>query len=88
MEERQERIIEDCESLGENEVRRRFYASQYSADRDRLLIEGWLSSKEAARRETSEQENKSIARKTLGVTVVAAIAAIIASIPVITEWLK
>jgi hypothetical protein len=94
MEERQKNIIIKCESLGEEEVRRRYYASEYGADRDRLLVKGWLSSKEISRLDTSDLENKSIARQALQVAnraniiaTIAAVAAIIAAVPVVMLWL-
>jgi len=50
MDERQKQIITECESLGEEEVRRRLYASEYTAPRDQRLVEGWLRDKESFRR--------------------------------------
>lgn len=64
MDERQKQILTECESLGEEEVRRRLYASEYSAPRDQRLVEGWLRDKESSRRTklTAEDELQAIAR--------------------------
>ena len=93
MDQRQSEILANCEALGEAEVRRRYFASEYSAERDRLMVEGWLSSKEAARQEAFNTEQALTAQRSLSlaklatfVSLVAAFAAIIAAIPVLIAW--
>jgi len=69
MDERQKQILKECESLGESEVRHRFYAGEYTAPRDRSLVEGWLGKLQSkrdkeieSRRESREEETLRIAR--------------------------
>jgi len=85
MDERQKQILRECERFGEEEVRRRFYAGEYSSPRDQSLIQGWLHGKETereealnVRREAREEESLSISRKAICISYAAIIIAIIA----------
>lgn len=71
MDERQKQIIAECESFGEEEVRRRLHASEYSAPRDHTLVEGWLRDKESSRRDAREEKALSIARQAKIIAIIA-----------------
>ena len=83
MDERQNQILRECKRLGENEVRRRLYAGEYSSPRDQFLIEGWLRDKESLRLSASELRTRRIAIWANIIAAIAAIMATIAAIPVI-----
>ncbi len=62
MDEQNKQIISDCESSGEDEVRRRFNNGEYSAPHHLLLINGWLREKELIRQESKIAENEKKAK--------------------------
>ena len=82
MDEQQKQIIAECESFGEDEVRRRFYASEYTAPRHRSLVEGWLRDKESSRRDAREEKILSIARQAKTIAIIAIILSTIIAIVV------
>jgi len=69
MDDRQKQMIAECESFGEDEVRCRFYAGEYNAPRDRLLVEGWLQEKESTKNLLLQNKNASIQKWILRLTI-------------------
>ena len=95
MDERQSQILRECERFGENEVRRRLYAGEYSAPRDQALIQGWLRDIAVERerklsdiREARDKEMILLTRSVRRIAICAMIIAIIASIIAIIGIIK
>ena len=94
MDERQQQILQDCESFGEDTVRHKLSSGEYPGSQDKSLVEGWLRDLESKReeelekrREAREEESLiiakqafSMARKHLYWAIIATIMAAIAII--------
>ena len=65
MDERQKQILQECERFGEDEVRRRLNAGEYTGSQDRRLIQGWLRNIESKREEEVDARREAREKTTL-----------------------
>ena len=82
MDTRQKQIIADCEASGEDEIRRRYNASEISAPRDQRLVKGWLREREASRCDAREEKALKIARRVKTISIIGIIVSAIIAIMV------